>query len=332
MEYCNAAYGECDCLQVYLPPRVTLRDAGPTGFSIVGNGLGPNLTVKTLVPGTGVTMSYGPTGSVTIGVDDTYSNVTLSGTGLGPTGLNVDLVIDGTGPDLIIKNLNAGTGILFSDNVDGPVTIYQDPEYSNVTLSSTGNGTPLVQGVQTGPDLTIKSLVGNGIVAVSSSTNEVYIDVPDYEPTTFYSVVPGGFQIPNLTIQKFIFSVNAPIVAWGTHIVTPGNENGILFNITGSYLFIVNLQTSPNVHTVEFGITPNNTGIGPGSQITMDYGVQFGFGQTGYVGLDAFSYRDMSLMSNITGGTSRFFYLGIITTDGQPGVIAAGGIQVKRLH
>lgn len=324
MECCNAPYGACDCFEEYMPPRVTLRDVGPTGFSIVGNGLGPNLTVKTLVPGTGVTMSYDPAGSITIGFDDEYSNITLNGTGMGPTGLNANLVIEDEGPDLVIKNLNEGTGIKFLDNANGPVTIYQDPLYSNVTLRPVGNGFSLVDGIQTGPDLEIRSLFPGGIVTIGSlGGGTLLIDVPDYEPAVDFTI--GTTAINNgSTMLMTSGPPNPPTFSWGSQI-----SGGININAAGTYLFVVNAQTAPNVQTFEFALSPSNAGVVGGSRIAMDFGTQNGFGGAS---LDPVDSRSLTLMVKYPGGTNIYFWYGILTSDGNPGNITVSTISVKRLY
>jgi hypothetical protein len=183
---CLAPGGSCDCIQTYVQPRVTLTNAGETGLSIIGNGIGPKLTVKTLVEGTGIDLIEGPTGSITIAQDPAYSNVTLVGQGTGP-GVTSNLVIDGTGPDLVIKNLVAGNGVVFSDDPAGPLVI--NTVDASITLSGTGPvGVNMVTD-GSGPTLQIRNVVaGNGI---SLGLNGESLQITNSSPAT--DVTLAGF-------------------------------------------------------------------------------------------------------------------------------------------
>lgn len=82
---------------------VTLSSVG-TGSSLVAGGAGPNLSNKSLVAGTGITLNST--------ADEVTINSSNSGAiTLASTGGDQSLVSNGTGPNLTTKGLTAGTGI-----------------------------------------------------------------------------------------------------------------------------------------------------------------------------------------------------------------------------
>jgi hypothetical protein len=80
------------------------------------------------------------------------------------------LIVDGIGPDFVIKGIKSGTGIdVGYDDTDLIITNTL-PE-DQVTLMSAGSGASLVQD-ETGPTLTVKSLFGDGIT-INEYTNNL---------------------------------------------------------------------------------------------------------------------------------------------------------------
>ena len=236
---CLAPGGQCDCIKTYAPPRVTLTNAGETGTSIIGNGLGPNLTVKTLVEGTGMVLIDGPTGSVTIAQNPGYSNVTLTGTGSAATGTVSDLVVIGTGPGLQIKNLVAGSGVTFVDDPNGPLVI--NTTDALITLTGVGPlGTSLVRD-GTGPTLEIRNVIaGNGITVGLTGLPVSSLQITNSSPAT--DVTLAGFG----GLDSLVVNGSAPF---------PLTIKGV----TGMNGFGVSRTTLPNGTPVG----PDTVGFGP---------------------------------------------------------------------
>lgn len=121
---------------------VTLASVGP-GETLVNDGVGPNLEVRSLVAATGIVIvGFGTT--VAIGNDSPATSVTLVSAG-GAT----SLVNDGAGPDLATKGLTgtanqvnvADGGTLVTLSTPQDIAPTSDVTFASVTLETTG-GTP----------------------------------------------------------------------------------------------------------------------------------------------------------------------------------------------
>lgn len=191
---------------------VTLQDVDITGpgVSLIGNGIGPNLTVKKLESGVGVLItdngdrltidSFGGGGApnnaqyVVLSLDPTLTqervltagvgvsitdgganaNVTIDSTiTLTSTGVGESLVNTGTVPTFIVKGLTAGTDVSLTDNGTN-ITINAEGA-SSVALNSAGGDVSLVtDGI--GPDLEVKGLTaGTGITLDDTSGTDIVI-------------------------------------------------------------------------------------------------------------------------------------------------------------
>jgi hypothetical protein len=172
MSYYNCNTCECcqpdyDCYETYSCPTVLLNNAGTTGSSLVVNGVGPVLSVKSIVGGPGITVENNiPTNSITISATTGSSNVTLSNAGV----VGESLVTNGVGPDLSIKSIVGENGIIVTSTPTGSVTIS-----SNIEIEPTGSGLSLVyDGI--GPSMDIKTLnQGQGILLTDDFSNGINI-------------------------------------------------------------------------------------------------------------------------------------------------------------
>ncbi len=152
----------------------SLASAGGTA-SLVVDGTGPDVSIKGLTAGTGITLTSG-VNDITVTNSSPASSVTLGSVLTGHS-----LVYDPVGPDLLTKDLIAGTGMtLTSSSTD--VTFTNASPASSVTLASAGAGVSLVDD-GTGPALATRSLVGSTGITVAEVGSTVTIGV---------NGVPGG--------------------------------------------------------------------------------------------------------------------------------------------
>lgn len=114
--------------------NVTLSDAGVIDphESLVVSGLGPDLSVKGISAGSGISVTSSVNNNIIIQNTSPASSVTLIS-----AGGSASLVNDGTGPALATKGLTAGAGITLTPSAtDVVVSVTQDQYATN--LSSSG--------------------------------------------------------------------------------------------------------------------------------------------------------------------------------------------------
>ena len=289
-----------------------------SGQSLVSYGTGPNLVTKSLIGGTGISIANSPTGSLTINNTVDLRNVLLLSTGTGET-----LVSNGTGPNLAVKNLIAGSRMSIT------------PSANSLTLQSLSQINNLGAGAQLvtnglGPIMNIKSLLGtNRIIIDGSNPNTITISQVDLEPLIVFNVLTGatGLDLNNNENIQILLSAGSTGFTWGSHVP---NTNAITILQTGSYLIDFNFQTSLNSATVQFAVNVNNNTVN-GAQTTMDYGAQYGVGQTGGP-INAVNYRNLTLVENYTAGNILYFWMGSTNVDQSQATFNVGNISIKRLY
>jgi hypothetical protein len=296
---------------------VRLLNTG-SGQSLVSNGTGPNLEIKSLVAGNDITITDGPTGSLTINSLVDLQDVKLLNTGSGQS-----LVSDDTGPNLGIKSLVAGSRMSITSSATA-LTLQSLSQINNL-----GGGAPLVtNGI--GPIMNIKSLLGsNSIIIDGSNPNTITISQVDLEPLIAFNMYSASlpFDIPNNVNRQITLDAGVPAFTWGTH--TPGT-NSITILQTGSYLMDYNFQSTLGSATVQFSVAKNNSVDITGAQITMDFGTQYGVGQPGGP-INTVNYRNLTLVENYVAGDIIYFWIGS-TNVSDPQFINVGNISMKRLY
>ncbi len=140
------------------------------GTSLVVSGVGPDLSIKGLIQGTGISF-----------IDNGSSIRIINDTDLYSTGGN-SLVVSGSGPDLSIKGLITGTGISIISNGTS-LKIYQSSVIPTVWLvtdvkSSGTNGGASVSGTWTRRDL--NTLSGSSLNNVTLASNQLTITAGTY--------------------------------------------------------------------------------------------------------------------------------------------------------
>jgi len=300
---------------------VKLNSVG-TGNSLVFSNVGPCLEIKSILAGSGISISdTGNTLIISANVVDLYSNLTNAGSGSG------NLVVDGFGPDLSIRGiigngfvdadivgndiqislnsnlidasfifsntvpsgfpngsvLTAGNGIIIT-TVGNVTTINSNVVdlYSNLTNAGSGSGNLVVDGF--GPDLSIRGIIGNGFVDTGIVGNDIQISLDG-----------------NLTGASFIFSNTVPSGFPNGSTLTAGN--GIIITTVGNV-------TTINSNVVDLYSNLTNAGSGSGNLVVDGFGPDLsirgiignGFVDTGIVGNDI----QISLDGNLTGASFIF--------------------------
>lgn len=189
---------------VSTPVNTTLTSATtvtPGALSLVAEGTGPNLSVRPLVPGDGVSLTATGDGkAVTVG-----STVRLESE---PGGLS--LVSVGTGSVLRAKSLSAGTGISVTANGSTGLTIANTQ--AATSLGSAGGSVSLVK-TGTGSALVVKGLTaGYNMATVDSATS---VTLHSYAPVVLslrpIDVMASTGQIRVLSQGQNIAPFNWPI-------------------------------------------------------------------------------------------------------------------------
>ena len=222
---------------------VTLSSAGsaPSTNTLVNTGVAPNLKVKGLVAGTGITISS-TSNDLTINTQTT----TLSNAGSGNS-----LVKNGTGPSLSVRGLIAGSGINITLTGNTDYTINSNVVVPTVTLSSVGSGTTLVND-GTGPTLATKSLIaGNNVSFLVTSTDITVNAIVPTPTTTTLSSVGSGVTLVNDGV--------GPTLA--TKSLIAGNN--VTFVTTGNDITINGSVPTTSLSSVGLGATLVNDGVGP---------------------------------------------------------------------
>lgn len=175
--------------------------------NLVVGGLGPDLTIKGLKAGEGIVLDS-DADCVTIANSDGASTVTLSNT-CSPNSGDGNLVVDGTGPDLTIKGLKAGEGIILDSDADC------------VTISATGDGGSPGGGGGAG----IQTMWMSGFPDQSTSPNEfiftgtnILVDDPNTENLTGDFSTKFGVRNNHVAIVVKAITTGGDIVITGTSI------------------------------------------------------------------------------------------------------------------
>ena len=217
-----------------------ILDSTAGGQSLVFDGTGPDLTIRSLLAGTGIALALNGDAVEITNTSPGAGTVTLDSTGTG-----ADLVNDGTGPDLTIRSVTAGTGISIVENANDIVITNDDPG-SGVTLASTVGDQSLVSD-GTGPSLEIRAInSGTGISFAVDGNGSV----------TITNTSPGAG-----TVTLSGVACSPPF--------SPSNEVNLVVNGTGPDLEIRNLNGGDGISLDINNDCVNITNTDPGSG-TMD--------------------------------------------------------------
>ncbi len=168
--------------------------------SLVASSTGPNLYIKGLVAGSGISLS-GDLSSITI-----INNTDLS------SRAGTSLVFTGSGPNLVIKGLTAGPGISLQD-AGGSIAIINTGglSSSSTTFLYSAGGTSLVA-FSTGPNLYIKGLLAGTGISLSGDLSSITITNSNYPLVYTVTSSSASFvtlgTLPTTTDKPAMFDVN----------------------------------------------------------------------------------------------------------------------------
>jgi hypothetical protein len=222
------------------PGEVTLSNAGISGVSLVYNGTGPDLVIKGLSGGTGITSVIDDGTTVVINTP----NTTLASAG------GTSLVNDGIGPDLAIKGLVAATGISFTNSA----TQISIASTNNTTLTSAGGDETLVND-GTGPTLALKGLTAVG--GVSLTDNGTFVTISGAAGASNV-----GFFAEITTNAAFV--ADGTITGWSTATASGWNSGDFntvtgIFSPSQSGIYYVSWQVSMSTSTTGAALLSNET-------------------------------------------------------------------------
>ena len=209
--------------------NTTLSSTGG-GASLVGDGMGPTLSIKSITAGADITV-------VDNGTDIEISS-TAGATTLASAGGTETLVNDGTGPALATKGLTAGTGISLVGTATD-VTIANTDGASTVSLSSAG-GTESLVNDGTGPTLATKGIsAGPGIGLVGAATS---LTIENTSPASSVALSStGGTESlvvdgsgPTLSVKGLTAGTNVTLTPSGTDVTINGPATTSLASAGGT--------------------------------------------------------------------------------------------------
>lgn len=246
-----------------LPQVITLTSAGGT-YSLAGPGVSPNLTVKGLTPGTGITMMGVGATEIIISAPNAEFPVTLSSTGGQP------LVVDGGGPDLTIRGLTGQLGEIdiYVQPTDLLITLAGGP----ISLTSAGTlGSFSLAGPSVGNSLKTKGLIaGTGIVITCTATDCTISSTASGAIVNSVTAGPG-ILIGGTASDPVVINLNptvptltaASINPYGL-VFTSGGPNMVIKGITpGPGIIMTDLGTDIQIESLAFSITITNAGVAP---------------------------------------------------------------------
>ena len=241
------------------------------GSTLVVSGSGPNLSIKGLIAGTGITFFDNGTSITIIENVNLYSQAGTS------------LVFSGSGPNLIIDGLTQGPGISFQTG-GGSIAIINTSLNSGVNLFSTGGTTLVVSG--SGPNLVIDGLTqgpgisfqtGGGSIAIINTSLNSGVNLFSYGQT---SLVYSGSG-PNMYLLGLnsgsginINSVYSSLYGSGLLISVDQTANYIwsgthTFTGTNINLSSTNLSSTGAKVSLNPSLSSNITVTGSGANLTL---------------------------------------------------------------
>jgi len=235
---------------------VTNLSSTGSGIFLVNNPTGPNLTVKSLVAGSNVTIISNGNDITIDSVAASGANVLLTSVGSTVTGAEY-LVNDATGPNLALKRLASSQGILLSSDSTS-VDIQNDTRMA--TIGSTG--IDYVK-TNTGPTYTLKEFVSGSGISLTSDSTSVHINFTGTsvsDPLTFVMITAGTLVIPSNAI-------NIQCVAWaaggggggGLELLQGGGGGG-----GGGAIANVDVFPGDTIYVTAIGLPGNITAGGDG--------------------------------------------------------------------
>ena len=237
------------------PPTANATNIG-TGASLVADGIGPNIGLRGITPGPGVTIGFNPT-NLLISVGSALTGDLSINDG----GEGVSLIADGQGPDMVLKPLVAFPGITITETAtEIAITQTADGDLSGITITSTGAGAGNLVADGTLPGLALKSIVGGTNVTVTQTgvpVNTIVLSTPinlASESVTGLSLVdttagaPPNYRLKSIafpsvgqnSVPSFV-EVNAPKYVNLAGNIFPGGT----YNLNWNMIYLADATATP---------------------------------------------------------------------------------------
>lgn len=241
---------------------VSLTSAGP-GNSLVVDGTGPDLSLRSLSFGTNINLTANPND---LHIDADLTNVTLANSGI-ETGTQ-SLVSDATGPSLAVKGVRGDNTTIAATGSATDVTLsYIGATGSDVTLATAdtfGTSTSLVVD-GAGPDLSVKGLVAGTALTIADNGDTLTLNSTGSNVTlTNAGVSPTqSLILDGNGPQMQLFGLRA-----GTNVSLSGAGNNVVINssppdFSSSYVSVANpvdIDMDDDVTLTNWSYTAVNNG------------------------------------------------------------------------
>ncbi len=235
---------------------------GSTGTSVIGSGVSPSLTLKGILPGSGIGVASSGT-DVVITNTSPASSVTLDDTH--PLGVNEYSVIsDGVGPAMVLKTIAQGSNVMISD------------AGGTLTISASGGGGGYVAGV--GIDITGIVISNIGVTSLTGTANQISVSASTGAVTLS---LPSSMTVNSLTLSS----------------LTP---NSFLYSGTGGLLTTTAAPTDGQLLIGSTGVAPVRSTLTAGSGITITNGAgSITITASGVAGVTTFSAGTTGFTPNV---------------------------------
>lgn len=262
---------------------VTLTDNNtPGSFSLIKNGVGPNLAIKGVTVGTN-TMSISSNSTAIILNKSNISDVTLNSV----VAANTNIIINGKGPNLTLKSL-VGTGTTTVTKINNVTNV--STAATDVFLNTTGSATNSLVYVNQGPVLKLHAFVVSPAFGLTENNGTVNIDgsMPYLRCSlTSYGIFSQGWRYALLDQTTSLFANNRFILNTPVNALIPGNAS--IIQLPGAWLMV----------TIYFFVNITNTGDNVDSVIYIAIITYPSAG--GYAQADSFKF-------DLLGGNQGTFY------------------------
>jgi hypothetical protein len=293
---------------------VRLGPTGTSGTSIVGSGVGPDLSVKRLVTsGTGLTIAADGDNNVVFTNTSSAFDVRLQASGT--TGQSIVATPDGDlGPNLSVKNLvSSGTGLTITADANNNLLFTNTSTAFDVRLGPTGTSGTSIVGSGVGPDLSVKRLVASGTgltIAADGNNNVLFTNTASAFDVrlqgtgtlgTSLVALPGGGVGPILKIKNIVAGTNIGLSEANNNITITNTAPGAITTTLGSTGGGASLVSDPNGPTLQVRSLVGAQGIVvTENPLNITIATEFVFNQI-FSNLPAQAYAGGNLKNNVYG-------------------------------
>lgn len=237
------------------PPTANATNIG-TGAPLIADGIGPNIGLRGITPGPGVTIGFNPTNLLISAGSALTGALSINDGGEG-----VSLIADGQGPDMVLKPLVAFPGITITQTAtEIAITQTADGDLSGITITSTGAGTGNLVADGIAPGLSIRSIVASTNILVAQTgvpADTIVLSTPinlGSESVTGLSLVdttagaPPNYRLKSIafpsvgltSVPNFV-EVNAPKYVNLAGNIFPGGT----YNLNWNMIYLADATATP---------------------------------------------------------------------------------------